>query len=39
MSALALDEGIATALLRVLLRFAEQHLDIETLKSEAVFTV
>jgi DNA repair protein RecO (recombination protein O) len=39
MSGLALDDGIAGALIAALLRFAEEHLDIGNLKSEALFTV
>jgi DNA repair protein RecO (recombination protein O) len=39
MAALALDEAIADALIRALLRFAEQHLDIGNLKSETLFAV
>ncbi|MDR0596418.1 MAG: DNA repair protein RecO [Clostridiales Family XIII bacterium] len=39
MSALALDDGIASTLIRTLLRFAEQHLDITNLRSESVFAV
>jgi DNA repair protein RecO (recombination protein O) len=39
MAALALDEDVAGALIRALLRFAEQHLDIGNLKSEVLFTV
>jgi DNA repair protein RecO (recombination protein O) len=39
MAALALDEGRAGAIIGALLRFAELHLDIGNLKSEALFTV
>jgi len=39
MAALMLDEDIAGTLIRTLLRFAEQHLDIINLKSESIFTV
>jgi DNA repair protein RecO (recombination protein O) len=39
MATLALDAGIAGALTEALLRFAERHLDIGNLKSEALFTV
>ncbi|MDR1292714.1 MAG: DNA repair protein RecO [Clostridiales Family XIII bacterium] len=39
MAGLALDDGVADALITALLRFAKRHLDIENLKSEALFTV
>jgi DNA repair protein RecO (recombination protein O) len=39
MAALALDEERAGAIIGALLRFAELHLDIGNLKSEALFTV
>jgi hypothetical protein len=39
MAGLALDDGVADALITALLRFAERHLDIGNLKSEALFTV
>jgi DNA repair protein RecO (recombination protein O) len=39
MAALALDEDMAGAIIGALLRFAELHLDIGNLKSEALFTV
>jgi hypothetical protein len=39
MAALALDEDMAGAVIGALLRFAEQHLDIGNLKSEALLTV
>jgi hypothetical protein len=39
MAGLALDDDIAGVLIRTLLRFAEQHLEIANLKSESVFTV
>jgi DNA repair protein RecO (recombination protein O) len=39
MAALALDDDMAGAIIRALLRFAELHLDIGNLKSEALFTV
>ncbi|MDR3225229.1 MAG: DNA repair protein RecO [Clostridiales Family XIII bacterium] len=38
-AALMLDEEIAGTLIRTLLRFAEQHLEIVNLKSESIFTV
>jgi DNA repair protein RecO (recombination protein O) len=39
MAALALDDDRAGAIIRALLRFAEAHLDIGNLKSEALFAV
>jgi DNA repair protein RecO (recombination protein O) len=39
MAGLALDGGVADALITALLRFAERHLDIGNLKSETLFTV
>jgi hypothetical protein len=39
MAGLILDENIAGTLIRALLRFAGQHLDIIDLKSESIFTV
>jgi DNA repair protein RecO (recombination protein O) len=39
MAALALDDEIARALIRTLLRYAERHIDIGNLKSEALLDV